>query len=222
MDVVEFFDRAYSEADRYWWKEPHRYSADPLDHAASLLTQQLMRVVRSQAPGRVLDLGGGEGADAIRLALLGWDALLVESSLVACEKAAEFASESGVQIEVINDSIITFPDLGEFDLVICNGVLHYVEDKSSAIRRIQGATRPGGMNVISSWTTYTEVPAAHTVVPCFPDEERGSIWGSYESWEPIIWYLERAKMETSHDDFEPHVHSFIKLIARNTQGAHSS
>ncbi|HET9443229.1 MAG TPA: class I SAM-dependent methyltransferase, partial [Acidimicrobiales bacterium] len=98
--VKEFFDDAYRAEPRYWWREAARHSTDPDDHPTSLLTQLLLRHLRGRPPGRALDLGCGEGADAIRLARLGWEVDAVEISEVGAAKAEAFAREEGVDIGV--------------------------------------------------------------------------------------------------------------------------
>ena len=54
-----------------------------------------------------LDLGAGEGADAIRLAKLGYKVDAVEVSAVACEKIERFARSQGVRINVRNEPMET-------------------------------------------------------------------------------------------------------------------
>jgi hypothetical protein len=71
MCVQDYFDGAYSTHDRYWWQEPGRYELNPNAYPYSLLTQQTLRLLSGRPHGRALDLGAGEGSDAIRLALLG-------------------------------------------------------------------------------------------------------------------------------------------------------
>jgi len=105
------------------------------------------------------------------------------------------------------------PD-GKFDIVICNGVLHYIEDKEPVIRRMQSATRPGGINVISVWSKYSEVPECHERAPIFADDEDGVVVRMYRSWHKELLYFERDKKEHSHSDMPDHFHSHIKMIAR--------
>jgi hypothetical protein len=93
-------------------------------------------------------------------------------------------------------------------------VLHYVEDKYEACRRLQNATRVGGINAVSLWSDYTPVPACHEIVPTFPDAEYGAVYEAYRGWEKSLLYFERRRAEMGHDDMPHHEHSFIKLVAR--------
>jgi SAM-dependent methyltransferase len=216
MRVVEYFDDVYRGSYRYWWQGEDRYSTDPDHYPRSLLTRQTLRILREHPSGRALDLGAGEGTDAIRLALLGYTVDAVEISQVAAMKISRFAAEKGVSSLVRVDvaDIEGYIPSEEYDVVICNGVLHYVEDKSRVISMMQAATRSGGINVASLWSTYTGVPECHNSVPVFCDDENGIVVKLYGSWEKQLLYFERDKAEASHSDLPPHRHSHIKIIAR--------
>jgi 2-polyprenyl-3-methyl-5-hydroxy-6-metoxy-1,4-benzoquinol methylase len=213
MRVSEYFDGVYSQHERFWWQESGRYELNPNKYPYSLLTQLTLRQLAHRPRGRALDLGAGEGTDAIRLALLGYEVDAVEISEIAAKKIHIFAEEAGAKVRVFAKDILDFTPDGLYDVVICNGVLHYVEDKKSVISLMQGATREGGINVVSLWSTYTPVPACHEIVPVYCDPEDGAVTSSYQDWATDLMYFERNKAETSHSDMPDHSHSHLKLIA---------
>lgn len=212
--MAAYFDVLYSQHERYWWRDKERYSPVPDAYPWSLLTQQTLRLIERQPPGRALDLGAGEGSDSIRLALIGYQVDAVEISEVGAGKIRRFAQNAGAQVSVTVADIGEFSSPGPYDIVICNGVLHYVEDKQAVVIRMQQATAAGGLNVISMWSTYTPVPDCHDKVPVSCDDEDGLVTKLYQSWRKELIYFERDKPETSHDDLPAHRHSHIKLIAR--------
>lgn len=216
--LQNFFDAAYEGTERYWWREPSRYSTDPDDHPTSLMAQSILRWARRRPPGRALDIGSGEGADAIRLALLGWQVEAVELSGVGAAKIRQFVREAGVEVTVHHADILEFESARGFDLIVCNGVLHYIDDKAAACGRMQDMTNPGGVNALSLWSTFSPVPEPHRVVPTFPDDEDGVVVGAYRTWRKDLLYLERDKPETSHGDMAGHGHSYIKIIAEKPGG----
>jgi hypothetical protein len=74
-------------------------------------------------------------------------------------------------------------------------------------------TTPGGANVVSLWSDYSPVPDCHKVIPVYPDAERGAVYSAYAEWDKELLYFDRIKLESAHDDMDPHVHSHIKMVA---------
>ena len=214
MHVSDYFDGVYQAHERYWWQIPVRHSLKPEDYPSSLLAQQTLRVLGGRPRGRALDIGAGEGSDAIRLALLGYDVDAVEVSIVGAEKISQFAKEAGARVRVSVADAQNYQPKGLYDVIICNGVLHYVKDKDRVISLMQGATRDGGINVISLWSTHTPVPECHDRVPVYSDPEDGVVTGRYQDWPKEFIYFERDKADVAHSDLPPHRHSHIKFIAR--------
>lgn len=216
LRVSDYFDRVYLKAERFWWRGPERYSSDPNQYPTSLLTQHTLRLLADRKPGRALDLGAGEGADTIRLAKLGYEVDAVEISTVGAKKIEHFAEQADVdaKVRVIAGDIQDFTPDVQYDVVICNGVLHYVMDKKRAIDLMQEATLRSGFNVISLWSSYTPVPEYHEIVDLYADDEEGVVTSAYSKWHKELIYFERDKPELAHFDMPPHRHSHIKLIAR--------
>lgn len=214
MQIPDYFDRVYREHERYWWRSPGRHALNPDAYPYSLLTQQTLRLLSGRAPGRALDIGAGEGSDSIRLALLGYEVDAIEVSTVGAKKIECSAEATGVNVRVIVTDVQEFTPDTSYDVVICNGVLHYIRDKTSVIALMQQTTCQGGINVVSLWSSYTPVPACHEIVPVYSDDEEGVVISCYETWLKELIYFERDKQETAHSDLPAHRHSHIKLIAR--------
>lgn len=211
--MTAFFDDQYRQHNRYWWREEWRYSTEPEHHRGSVVTAALLRLLHLRSPGRALDVGAGEGADAIRLARMGYEVDAVEASEVGAEKIERFARSAGVHVNVIHGDAMVTRLAGEYEVVQCNGLLHYVEDKAPLIDRLQRATVPGGLTVVSLFTDATPVPDCHRLVDVFPDAEEGEVAGAFCDWEPLHVWAERDKPERNHPGLPPHAHSFLKLIA---------
>jgi SAM-dependent methyltransferase len=216
MRISDYFDSVYLGSERYWWQGSERHELDPAAYSVSLLAQLTLRFLQGRSPGRALDIGAGEGSDAIRLAKLGYEVDAVEVSTVGAKKVECFAEEAGVngKVRVLATDVQDFTPDGSYDVITCNGVLHYIEAKQSVIDLMQKATCPGGINVISLWSTYTPVPECHQFVPVYSDDEDGVVTKSYREWHNEFIYFDRDKTESAHSDLPAHRHSHIKLIAR--------
>lgn len=214
MNTKEFFDKNYSTAEHYWWKNINRFSTEETEHTPYYA--QVLKFAKETGKGRVLDLGAGEGIDAIRLAKLGFDVDAVEFSNVAVRKIKKFAESNKVQVNAICADICEFNFEYTYDIIMLNGVLHYINPflRLDIINKIQEYTKIGGINCISLFSTETPVPECHNVVPVYPEKEGGQIEQCYVEWETLYKCYDRQKPETSHLEMQPHAHSFIKFISR--------
>lgn len=105
----------------------------------------LIALAEHLEPGTALDLGCGEGADAIWLARRGWDVTAVDISAVALDRAHEAAATAGVdvdwvRVEVPNEALPT----GPFDLVIAMYPALRRTRGDDAIQAILDTVAPGG------------------------------------------------------------------------------
>ena len=112
---------------------------------------QLSAVAPQLGGIRALDLGCGEGADAIWLAEQGWRVVAVDVSGTALSRARAAATSRGVAEHIDfqqHDLTRSFPD-GTFDLVSAHFLHSTVEmDRSEILRRAAAAVAPGGALLI--------------------------------------------------------------------------
>jgi SAM-dependent methyltransferase len=106
-------------------------------------------------PGRALDIGCGEGADALWLAERGWQVTAVDISQVALERAAAAGAASGADVagRVVwtqADLTSTPPPGGSFDLVSMQYFPLPVEPDHTALRGLLEAVAPGGTLLFGS------------------------------------------------------------------------
>ncbi|MFG2297035.1 class I SAM-dependent methyltransferase [Streptomyces sp. NPDC048603] len=133
----EFWDSRYRESDRIWSGNPNSV---------------LVREAEGLSPGRALDLGCGEGGDAVWLARQGWRVTGTDISAVALERAAEHAAGAAVADRIVferHDLGESFPG-GEFDLVSAC-FLHSPGDmpRERILRTAAAAVAPGGVLLVA-------------------------------------------------------------------------
>jgi SAM-dependent methyltransferase len=117
--------------------------------------------VQSMAAGtaraRLLDLGAGTGTGAIGLAQRFPDAevIALDVSPVSLAKIAAKAAAAGPAARVRPveaDLDAGWPDLGTLDLTWASASLHHMADPARVLRDARGATRPGGLIVVSEFS----------------------------------------------------------------------
>jgi SAM-dependent methyltransferase len=100
---------------------------------------------------RIVDIGGGTGGFAVRLAAQGHAVTVVDPSpdaLAALDRRAAESDVSGLVTGVqgdLADLAEHVPDDEVVDVVLCHGVLEVVDDPGAALRTIAGVLRPGGL-----------------------------------------------------------------------------
>lgn len=97
----------------------------------------------------ILDLGGGTGGDAVRLAQVGHTLTVVDPSPDALASLHRRSVELGVENTVagiLGDTadLADHVAAGSIDLVLCHGVLEHVDDPEEAVAAIAQVLRPGG------------------------------------------------------------------------------
>jgi len=97
----------------------------------------------------VLDLGGGTGGDAVRLAALGHRVTVVDPSPDALASLSRRGLEAGLEtvVGLLADTtdLLDHVSASSFDLVLCHGVLEHVDDPDQALEAVSAVLRPGGL-----------------------------------------------------------------------------
>jgi len=133
-DAHTSWEQRYAESERIW---------------SGRVNARLAEVADGLAPGRALDLGAGEGADAIWLARAGWRVVAVDISETALARGAEDAGALAERIEFQQHDLNTsFPD-GEYDLVSAQFLhSHAPLEREQILRRAAAAVAPDGILLI--------------------------------------------------------------------------
>src|SRR5262249_45536188 len=107
---------------------------------------RLVVEVAALNPGRALDVGCGEGADAIWLAQQGWEVTAVDVSDVAIGRARAAAERAGVSVEwIVGDALQTPLPTRSFDLVSMQYPALPKAAGDAAVQRMLDTVRPDGV-----------------------------------------------------------------------------
>ena len=128
----------------------HRYGGDQIWSGNP--NGSLVNEVTGLTPGRALDIGAGEGGDAIWLAEQGWSVTASDISGRALERIGAEAARRGLKVECLHaDANASDPyEAGAFDLVSAQYASIPRTPDDRAVRAILNAVAPGGMLLIVS------------------------------------------------------------------------
>ncbi|MCM3688610.1 class I SAM-dependent methyltransferase [Kocuria rosea] len=148
-------------------------------------------------PRTIVDLGAGTGAGGVVLArrFPAAQVVAVDRSAVMLERVQATAREQGLdgRVHVVHaDLDVTWPAVGEVDLVWASSFLHEVADPGAVLGAIRAALRPGGLLVV------VEMDA----LPRFLPEDLGigrpglesrchqalasAGWNAHPDWRPLL------------------------------------
>lgn len=153
--------------------------------------------------GRALDLGCGEGGDALWLAARGWRVTGIDVAPTAIARAREAAREAGAESArfVAADALAALTGelaAAEFDLVTASFFQSPVTlDRVAALRAAAARIRPGGRLLV---TSHAEPPLVH-VEPAHagpshffsPEEELRALALDEGAWEVELAEVRRRK-----------------------------
>lgn len=118
--------------------------------------------------GKVLDLGCGQGRDALALARLGYEATGVDISQVGIRQMMRDARELNVHVECIVADIYGYPIDASFDFVLLDSMLHFYkrdrEKEVSFVQRIMSEMRVGATLCILVSKSKTTEPVLESIV----------------------------------------------------------
>ena len=135
-DAKDTWEQHYGERDRVW---------------SGRVNTRLAEVASTLKPGRALDLGCGEGADACWLAERGWHVVAVDISETALQRAGADAHARGLgdRIEFRQHDLSDSFPVGTYDLVSAQFLHSMVHlDRPRVLSQATDAVRPGGLMVI--------------------------------------------------------------------------
>lgn len=132
--VQAAWDTRYADRDQLWSGQPNG---------------ALVAEVVGLTPGRVLDVGCGEGADAVWLARGGWEVTALEVSGLALERAAGHALDAGVAIRWVHAGLAEAElQPGSFDLVSGQYPALLRTPDAAAERALLAAVAPSGVLLV--------------------------------------------------------------------------
>ena len=189
------------EAEEYYW------GTEPADF--------LNRIISFMPPRRgmkVLDIGCGEGKDAVYMAKLGYTVTAFDLTESGIAKTQRLAKEAGVRINAYVDDINTFETKERFEIIYSSGTLQYLQpDKIQPFfEKICRITNPNGINYFNVFVEKSFLAPA----PDWDKEETlwktGNLFSWYADWK--IHYLDETIFECSSSS-EPHFHCMDSILA---------
>ena len=195
------YEKLYEGESYYWGTEP----ADFLE-----------KLIALKLPGpeiKVLDIGCGEGKDAVYMAQQGYSVMAFDLTASGIRKTMRLAEERGVKtLHAYVDDINDFETAETFDIIYSTGTIQYLKEENIAgfFEKVRRLTNPNGLNYFNVFVekAFLELP------PDWDREEK--MWKSAElfTWYPD-WkiHLVDEKIFEDNSGGIPHFHCMDSILA---------
>jgi tellurite methyltransferase len=199
--MKNIYDDRYDTGKYYWGMRP------------SGMCYRLLALFPPERPLKLLDVGCGEGRNAIFFARNGYEVTAFDLSPKGVKKTRKLADDIGVQVTVFEANILEYRLNHKFDIILSIGSIHYIPEelRSEIIQNYKEFTNPDGLHVFS---VIIEKP----FIPKAPDAEEtahkwisGEIFTHYSDWK--IEYCEEAIFDCKSGGI-PHQHAVNRIIAK--------
>lgn len=199
------YDRSYAGTEYYWSVRP------------SATCFEVLRRLPPDRPLRLLDVGCGEGRNAVFFARNGYHVHGFDISERGVEKTKELAARAGVYVDVFQADLNTFRLQEPFDVVFSTGVLHCVDPnlRGELIENYQAHTNDGGLHVLSVFIKKPFVAQAPDRDPNASPWLSGELFTLYADWR-IEWCTE--EIFDCMSSGTPHQHAVNRIAARKVAG----
>jgi tellurite methyltransferase len=215
------FDDLYKDVIDYFGAEPD-----------SLLVRFRRELI---AGGRALDIGAGQGRNALFLARQGVAVDCIDPSEVAEEQVWPCVLGDDLPVRFFPQRFETFvPDVDYYSAVLIFGLVQELPRESIAalVERIEGWTLPGGLVLVTAFTTddpgFAEVARTWREIGknSFSNGagfvrtflEKNELRNMFGGWEELH-YLEELGPEHSHGSGAQHRHGRVEAAFRRRPGA---
>ena len=137
--MFEDYDKAYSDHKNLFGAKE-----------APLLKQWAERI---PAGSRVLDIGVGQGRNALPLGRRGCDVTGIDTSQVAVDTVNAIAAQESLPVTAAVHDFLRYEPDRNFDVVLCFGLMPMLDlgGCASLVERLHHWTRPGGTLFLTAW-----------------------------------------------------------------------
>ena len=199
------YDTRYAGPELYWGAKP------------SMLCLLLLELLPSDRPLSLLDVGCGEGRNAVFFARNGYQVTAFDSSQPGVEKTRRLAGQARGALDAFQADMSEYRPPAGFDVLFSTGVLHYLPPalRPVILGAFREATNPSGSNAFSVFVEKPFVAPA----PDFESTAHASVSGELLT-HYYDWRIEYSAEEIFDCDSSgvPHQHAVNRMVARKVTG----
>lgn len=169
---ITIYEDEYLTEEYYWGTEPN---------SACYQVLQLMPPTKHL---KLLDVGCGEGKDAVFFARNGYDVSAFDITDAGIEKTRRLADKIGVHVNVFKADLLEFRLDTHYDIIFSSGVLHYIkpEYREEIFDNYKRFTNDNGMHVFNVFVNKPFIAPPPENEPNAYKWHSGELLTHYHDW----------------------------------------
>ena len=202
--ILSDYETRYKTGDYYWGVQPNRFC------------YEIMQRMPPVKPLKVLDIGCGEGKDAVFLARNGYIVTAFDLTDTGIEKGKALAEKCGTYVDFFKANLNDYRLTEDYDIIFSSGVFHFIkpELREEITANLKEHTKPGGLHTLN---VFVDKP--------FIKEGEGKDKGRYpwKSGEMFTYYTDWLIHEMNEEIFDcnsggvPHQHCMDRMVAQKPE-----
>lgn len=183
------------------------------------LCHDILKILPPVMPYRVLDIGCGEGKDAVFFAKCGYAVTAFDISEKGIDKARRLAEHNKVEVVFFKADIFDYRPDTEYDIILSSGVLHFLPeiDRKEFCDSLKAHTADHGINALN---VFVKKPFITRVPDAARDEDKRQPWLSgelFEYYHDWLFHICREEIFDCNSGEKPHKHCMDTLIAQKVR-----
>ncbi len=201
--ILTEYENRYKTEDYYWGITPNS------------MCYEIMKLRPPVKPLKVLDIGCGEGKDAVFLAKNGYIVSAFDVADSGIEKGKQLAEKCGTYVDFFKANIFDYRLSEKFDIIFSSGVFHYITSdlRAEVTKNLKEYTNENGIHAMNVFVNKPFIKSP-------PDaEKKEDIRSPWKSGELLTYYYDWMFHKTEEIIFDcnsggmPHKHCMDIMIA---------
>ena len=201
---VSYYEDDYRREEYFWGVQP------------SNMCLKVLELLPPIRPIKVLDIGCGEGKDAVFFARCGYDVSAFDISEAGLEKTRRLAEKARVHVRTFRANLWDYRLDEKYDVLFSSGTLHYIkpELRDEVMANYKAHVNDNGIVALH---VFVEKP----FITAPPEKEENSFhWKSGQLFTYFHdWYIEHCTeyVFDCNSSGIPHRHAANRLFAKNSK-----
>lgn len=199
------YEDRYQDEEYYWGLKP------------GYMCYEVLKMKPPIKPYRILDIGCGEGKDAVFFARNGYEVSAFDIAESGLEKARRLAEHNHVHVDFFKADIYEYEPHKEFDIIYSSGVFHYIspDKRGEIINNLKAHTTKNGIHAINVFVEKPFIPKAREVEEKMMGHDlwcSGELYTYYHDW---LFHQTYEIIFDCNSGGIPHKHCMDVMLAEN-------